>query len=155
MFQIIFNELSAAEISRCRRVAAGVAGPVSNIAEDLDQLDSNGSVSLSVREKLYAIARKITGFISRRPTKASRSNGVTQKHVPGFLFGSNCRYQKTPTGRDTRILKLIEEGEKRKGLSSENVQRSTSSAAVYERSPRGERLYNYFINSTERLRSIS
>src|SRR5947199_10813668 len=98
MFQIIFNELSAAEISALpKKLQLELLAQFQILPEDLDQLDSRRfGVIERAGKNCISIARKTTVFISRRPTKVSRSIAFcTRTRFSISFFAANCPFLKT------------------------------------------------------------
>ena len=97
MFQIIFNELSAAEISALpKKLQLELLAEFQILPEDLDHLDSERFGVIQREEKSYiATVLKIIAFISRKRTKASQSGGFFIRTRSAIFFsGPNCRSRK-------------------------------------------------------------
>jgi mRNA-degrading endonuclease RelE of RelBE toxin-antitoxin system len=92
MFQIIFNELSAAEISALpKRLQLELLAEFKILPEDLEHLDSQrfGVIERAGR-KLYRYRAK------DYRTKASRSTGCyTRTRFAIFFSAANCQFLKT------------------------------------------------------------
>src|SRR5437764_15437003 len=116
MFQIIFNELSAAEISALpKKLQLDLLAQFHILPEDLDQLDSE-RFGLIEREgkKLYRYRAKDYRIYFAKTEEGIKVHRVLHKNTfRDFLFRS-----KLPVSEDAQLSqahefwKLIEEGEK-------------------------------------------
>jgi mRNA-degrading endonuclease RelE of RelBE toxin-antitoxin system len=115
MFQIIFNELSAAEISALpKRLQLELLAEFQILPEDLDQLDSERfGVIQREGKKLYRYRANNYRIYFAKSDEGIKVHRVLHKNtVRDFLFRS-----KLPVSEDTRLgethefWKLIEEGE--------------------------------------------
>src|SRR4030095_1910532 len=139
MFQIIFNELSAAEISALpKRLQLELLAEFQILPEDLDHLDSERfGVIQREGKKLYRYRAKDYRIYFAKTDEGIKVHRVLHKNTfRDFLFRSKLPVSEDAQLGETReFWKLIEQG---------------------ERTRKAERThYNYFINSTERLRLIS
>ena len=110
MFQIIFNELSAAEISALpKRLQLELLAEFQILPEDLDHLDSERFGVIRARGK------KVVSLSGERLPDLFRENGrgrhrpsrFAQEHVSGFSFPQQTTgLGGCPTGRDTRVLEV-------------------------------------------------
>src|SRR5437773_9793166 len=97
MFQIIFNELSAAEISALpKRLQLELLAEFQILPEDLEHFNSERfGVIERAGKNCIATARKTTGFISPRPTRELRSTAYyTRTRFAIFFFGANCLFRR-------------------------------------------------------------
>src|SRR5213083_1274637 len=133
MFQIIFNELSAAEISALpKRLQLELLAEFQILPEDLEHLDlERFGVIERDGKKLYRYRAKDYRIYFAKTDEGIKVHRVLHKNTfRDFLFRSKLPVSEDAQLGETReFWKLIEQG---------------------ERTP-----YNYFINSTERLRLIS
>ncbi len=141
MFQIIFNELSAAEISALpKRLQLELLAEFQILPEDLDQLDSERfGVIEREGKKLYRYRAKNYRIYFAKTEEGVKVHRVLHKNtLRDFLFRSKLPVSEDAQLGETReFWKLIEEGER---THTSPIRRTTA---------------NYFINSTERLRLIS
>ena len=98
MFQILFNELSAAEMSALpKTLQLDLLAEFQILPEDLDNLDAS-RFGVIEREGKNCIdtARKITGYILRDARKESPSTAsCTRTHFATSFSAANCRWRKT------------------------------------------------------------
>jgi mRNA-degrading endonuclease RelE of RelBE toxin-antitoxin system len=116
MFQIIFNELSAAEISALpKSLQLELLFEFQVIPEDLDSLDPNRfGVIEREGKKLYRYrAKDYRIYFDKRPEGITIHRVLHKNTLKDFLFRS-----KLPMGEDAQLSetrefwKLIEQGEK-------------------------------------------
>src|SRR5437868_1571995 len=97
MFQIIFNELSAAEMSALpKKMQLDLLAEFQILPEDLDRLDTKHFGVSSAKEKSYtAIGPKITGFTSSKRRRESRfTASCTRTHFAISFSARNFRARK-------------------------------------------------------------
>jgi len=116
MFQIIFNELSAAEISALpKRLQLELLAEFQILPEDLDQLDSE-RFGLIEREgkKLYRYRAKNYRIYFAKAEEGVKVHRVLHKNtLRDFLFRSKLPVSEDAQLGETReFWKLIEEGER-------------------------------------------
>src|SRR6184192_3248460 len=116
MFQIIFNELSAAEISALpKKLQLELLAQFQILPEDLDQLDSRRfGVIERAGKKLYRYRAKDYRIYFEKTEEGITVHRVLHKNtLRDFLFRT-----KLPTGEDEQLRerrefwKLIEQGER-------------------------------------------
>ncbi|MEP6604316.1 MAG: hypothetical protein ABJB69_10245 [Spartobacteria bacterium] len=116
MFQIIFNELSAAEISKLpKSLQLELLAEFQILPEDLDQLDSKRfGVIEREGKKLYRYrAKEYRIYFEKRPEGITVHRVLHKNTLRDFMFRS-----KLPTSEDAQLSetrefwKLIEQGEK-------------------------------------------
>src|SRR5438270_8753515 len=116
MFQIIFNELSAAEISQLpKKLQLELLAEFQILPEDLDRLDSKRfGVIEREGKKLYRYRAKDYRIYFERTDEGVTVHRVLHKNtLRDFLFRT-----KLPTGEDDQLKetrefwKLIEQGER-------------------------------------------
>ena len=117
MFQIIFNELSAAEISALpKSLQLELLAEFQILPEDLDQLDSE-RFGLIEREgkKLYRYRAKNYRIYFEKSDEGIKVHRVLHKNtLRDFLFRSKLPVSEDAQLGETReFWKLIEEGERR------------------------------------------
>ena len=116
MFQIVFNELSAAEISGLpKRLQLELLAEFQILPEDLDQLD-NDRFGVIEREgkKLYRYRAKNYRIYFAKTEEGVKVHRVLHKNtLRDFLFRSKLPVSEDAQLGETReFWKLIEEGEK-------------------------------------------
>ena len=100
MFQIIFNELSAAEISALpKKLQLELLAEFQILPEDLDQLDSERfGVIQREGKKLFRYRAKDYRIYFAKTDEGIRVHRVLQEHVSRFPFSeANCLCPKTPS----------------------------------------------------------
>ena len=116
MFQIIFNELSAAEISALpKRLQLELLTEFQILPEDLDQLDSERfGVIERVGKKLYRYRAKNYRIYFAKTEEGVKVHRVLHKNtLRDFLFRSKLPVSEDAQLGETReFWKLIEEGER-------------------------------------------
>ena len=116
MFQIIFNELSAAEISALpKRLQLELLAEFQILPEDLDQLDSERfGVIEREGKKLYRYRAKNYRIYFAKTEEGLKVHRVLHKNtLRDFLFRSKLPVSEDAQLGETReFWKLIEEGER-------------------------------------------
>jgi mRNA-degrading endonuclease RelE of RelBE toxin-antitoxin system len=116
MFQIIFNELSAAEISALpKRLQLELLAEFQILPEDLDQLDSERfGVIEREGKKLYRYRAKNYRIYFAKTDEGVKVHRVLHKNtLRDFLFRSKLPVSEDAQLGETReFWKLIEEGER-------------------------------------------
>jgi len=116
MFQIIFNELSAAEISALpKKLQLDLLAEFQILPEDLDQLDSERfGVIQREGKKLYRYRAKDYRIYFAKTDEGIRVHRVLHKNTfRDFLFRSKLPVSEDAQLGETReFWKLIEQGEK-------------------------------------------
>ncbi len=116
MFQIIFNELSAAEISALpKRLQLELLAEFQILPEDLDQLDSERfGVIEREGKKLYRYRAKNYRIYFAKTEEGVKVHRVLHKNtLRDFLFRSKLPVSEDAQLGETReFWKLIEEGER-------------------------------------------
>ena len=116
MFQIIFNELSAAEISALpKRLQLELLTEFQIVPEDLDQLDSERfGVIEREGKKLYRYRAKNYRIYFAKTEEGVKVHRVLHKNtLRDFLFRSKLPVSEDAQLSETReFWKLIEEGER-------------------------------------------
>jgi mRNA-degrading endonuclease RelE of RelBE toxin-antitoxin system len=116
MFQIIFNELSAAEISALpKRLQLELLAEFQILPEDLDQLDSDRfGVIEREGKKLYRYRAKNYRIYFAKAEEGVKVHRVLHKNtLRDFLFRSKLPVSEDAQLGETReFWKLIEEGER-------------------------------------------
>jgi mRNA-degrading endonuclease RelE of RelBE toxin-antitoxin system len=116
MFQIIFNELSAAEISALpKRLQLELLAEFQILPEDLDQLDSERfGVIERAGKKLYRYRAKNYRIYFAKAEEGLKVHRVLHKNtLRDFLFRSKLPVSEDAQLGETReFWKLIEEGER-------------------------------------------
>jgi len=116
MFQIIFNELSAAEISALpKRLQLELLAEFQILPEDLDQLDSDRfGVIEREGKKLYRYRAKNYRIYFAQTEEGVKVHRVLHKNtLRDFLFRSKLPVSEDAQLGETReFWKLIEEGER-------------------------------------------
>jgi len=116
MFQIIFNELSAAEISALpKRLQLELLTEFQILPEDLDQLDSERfGVIEREGKKLYRYRAKNYRIYFTKTEEGVKVHRVLHKNtLRDFLFRSKLPVSEDAQLGETReFWKLIEEGER-------------------------------------------
>jgi mRNA-degrading endonuclease RelE of RelBE toxin-antitoxin system len=116
MFQIIFNELSAAEISALpKRLQLELLTEFQILPEDLDQLDSERfGVIEREGKKLYRYRAKNYRIYFAKTEEGVKVHRVLHKNtLRDFLFRSKLPVSEDAQLSETReFWKLIEEGER-------------------------------------------
>src|SRR6516165_2153836 len=116
MFQIIFNELSAAEMSALpKKMQLNLLGQFEILPEDLDRLDSKHfGVIERDGKKLYRYrAKDYRIYFEKTPEGITVHRVLHKNTLRDFLFRT-----KLPTGEDEQLTerhefwKLIEQGER-------------------------------------------
>ena len=121
MFQIIFNELSAAEMSALpKKMQLDLLGQFHILPEDLDRLDSKHfGVIAREGKKLYRYrARDYRIYFEQTPEGITIHRVLHKNTFRDFLFRSKLPVSEDAQLSETReFWKLIEQGEKpRKAL---------------------------------------
>ena len=113
MFQIVFNDLSAAETSALpKSPQLDLLAEFQILPEDLDRLDlKRFGVIEREGKKSFVIARKITGSISTNGRKGSPFTASCTKIVSRFSFREQTADgRRRSTGQDTRVLEVDRAG---------------------------------------------
>jgi len=120
MFQIIFNELSAAEISALpKKLQLDLLAQFHIMPEDLDQLDSERfGVIERAGKKLYRYRAKDYRIYFAKTEEGIKVHRVLHKNTfRDFLFRSKLPMtEDAQLGETHEFWKLIEQGEKTKNL---------------------------------------
>ena len=120
MFQIIFNELSAAEISALpKKLQLELLAEFQILPEDLEQLDSERfGVIERDGKKLYRYRAKDYRIYFAKADEGIKVHRVLHKNTfRDFLFRSKLPISEDAQLGETReFWKLIEQGEKTKSL---------------------------------------
>jgi len=157
MFQIIFNELSAAEISALpKRLQLELLAEFQILPEDLDHLDSERfGVIQREGKKLYRYRAKDYRIYFEKTDEGVTVHRVLHKNTfRDFLFRSKLPVSEDAQLGETReFWKLIEQGERTRKVYCSGGLRPRSKCSGND--ARSQSAATYFINKTERLRLIS
>ena len=133
MFQIIFNELSAAEISALpKKLQLELLAQFQILPEDLDQLDSRRfGVIERAGKKLYRYRAKDYRIYFAKTDEGIKVYRVLHKNTfLDFLFRSKLPVSEDAQLGETReFWKLIEQGEKTRKANQERRSKSLTSIA--------------------------
>jgi mRNA-degrading endonuclease RelE of RelBE toxin-antitoxin system len=120
MFQIIFNELSAAEMAALpKSLQLELLAEFQILPEDLDNLDSSRSADRARRKKLHRYRAKEYRIYFERTPEGIRVHRVLHKNTfRDFLFRSKLPMaEDDQLGKNREFWKLIEQGERTRKIS--------------------------------------
>src|SRR4030095_9853261 len=117
MFQIIFNELSAAEISALpKKLQLDLLAEFQILPEDLDQLDSErfGLIEREGKKISRSLAKSYRIYFAKTDEGIKVHRVLHKNTLRDFLFRSKLPVSEdTELGKTREFWNLIEEGERR------------------------------------------